>query len=431
MKLAAIFNKWMSWRVVVALGTAWAGMTWHGYRSMQIEEIGIDEDVVVRYYDRMLRVFDAADRAGVYSKWVVGTSEKEETIKASYKMVSQTYAETLAEDGEELLELLSLKIGERKEPDESFEDDEFRGTYRSWLMAGYGQAWHYELFIQATGDTQVSKLYAEQNDRLLRRVVGMSLVFDLLILSGFGFAIARLVQKPPDIARAHRLPERWPASSVLGAFFGANLLLTPWSVVIGYIYDFFTKYVPETIAYTAYDLAWRVFDAGMLIFIFLKTPCNAWRVFRLGAPIHLPLLLVVFAAVSLFDLGLYYLSPLGEVDPSDFMETADPDLAAMLAMLFSSVILAPIFEEIVFRGFLFQGLRAKLGNLPAGVISTVLFTLVHVQYDIWGCLSVAAMGVGAAYLTLRTGSLNTAIIFHALINFLVTANVYFQYQMPL
>ena len=40
------------------------------------------------------------------------------------------------------------------------------------------------------------------------------------------------------------------------------------------------------------------------------------------------------------------------------------------------------------------------------------------------------MSAGAADLTLRTGSLKSALAFHATNNLLVTANVYYQYQPP-
>jgi membrane protease YdiL (CAAX protease family) len=421
----------MSWPAVLLLGVIWLSLILRDFRAMQVEEVGVDRDVLLRYYDRTFRLLNAADRAGFYARWIVGSSEKEQMLKALQGDLVKPNAYALGGDRLELLQWITLETGEREELEERFADLEFRESYKSWLMAGEGHAWHYERFVHEVGDKEVSRFYASQNDRLLLRVVGMSLVFDVLTLCGIGFMIYLFVKRQPAQLELHRLPERWPIRTVLGGFFAANLLLLPWSMVMGYIYDFLTIFIPEILAYIAYDFSWRMFDAMLLLLLLLKTPRNAWRVFRLDKPIHLPLLLAVFSATGLFDLALYFVVPFVDVDPSDFMYMADPDRSSFLAMLFLTVIVAPIFEEIVFRGFLFQGLREKLGTLSAGVISTLLFTLGHVQYDIWGCLSVAIMGAGAAFLTLRTGSLNTAIVFHALVNLLVAANTYYQYQAPL
>jgi membrane protease YdiL (CAAX protease family) len=52
--------------------------------------------------------------------------------------------------------------------------------------------------------------------------------------------------------------------------------------------------------------------------------------------------------------------------------------------LIAVVITAPLFEELIFRGFIFKGLE----NSPLGVIATIiitstLFTLIHsAQYDL-------------------------------------------------
>jgi membrane protease YdiL (CAAX protease family) len=423
----------MNWPIVLGLGIVWAAVIWDGFSSMQVEEVGVNKEVSLRYFDRTLRLLEAADRAVAYAQWSIGTNEKEIVLKSILETITKNhaYVDALEGEQEDLAVLLSYKLGLRESLIQTFEDTEFRAGYRDWLLAGHGAAWQYELFIEATKDPQVSEIYSDKNDRLLRRVMAMGILYDLMIVAGILIAIYLLFRKRRFAAVPHRLPERWSACSVLGAFFAINLLLTPLLEVLGHGYLLLLYLVPATLAYTFYDFIWRSFDTVLLVFLFLKTPRNAWRVLRFRSPVHVPLLLAAFAVISLIEYGMYSLMPIGETDPTDFLSEADPDIGSMSFMLFSSVILAPVFEEIVFRGFLLQGLRKKLGNMNSVLISTLLFTLVHVQYDIWGCLSVAFMGFAAAFLTLRTGSLNTAIAFHALINLWVTANVYFQYQAPL
>jgi membrane protease YdiL (CAAX protease family) len=433
-KFAKACDKWMSWPLVAALGLGWAAMSWLEYQSMLVEEVGVH--VVGRYYDREIRLLDAGERAGSYGRWIAGTADKKEILQDLRDTIRNKYVGELGDEGERLLELLSLKLGKIEKPTEDYSDGDYRRELRSWLLAGHGKAWDYELFLQATGDRAVDIFYSNQNDRLLNRVVAMSAVFDLLALIGIICTIVLLIkkpptEKPPTEKPPSRFPRKWSVRALLGGFFALNLLLLPWIIAVGTLYNLWTFIVPEDLAYLLYDLAWRAFPAAMLVLLFLKKPGNAWRVFGMRRPINWMLLLAVLGIMSLANFAIFQLAPPSESDPTDFMETVNPDLVYMLGLLFSIVIVAPIFEEIAFRGFLFQGLRSKIGNLQAGIISTLLFSLVHVQYDMWGLLSVATMGAGAAYLTFRTGSLKSAIVLHATINLLVTANVYYQYQLPL
>lgn len=421
----------MPWPLVAALGLGWAALSWSEYRAMQVEEIGIDEAIVERYYDRGLRLLEAADRANAYGKWVAGAYEEKEVLEAELDTIRKSYAEELGEDGRDLVELLVLKTEGSGSITRDFSDEAYRAEFRSWLLEGHGAAWHYELFLEATEDPAVAAFYAEQNDRLIWRSVAMSAAFDILTVTGLFCVILLLIKRPTGEKLPFRFPEKWSARALLGGFFALSLAVYPWIFAVGILYQIWIFLIPESVAYLFYDLAWRAFPAAMLTWLFLKTPRNAWRVFGMSRPVNWILLLAVLGLTSLVDIAIFQFGPSTEADPTDFMEMADPDLAAMLALLFSSVIVAPVFEELVFRGFLFQGLRLRIGNLQAGIISTALFALVHIQYDIWGWLSVASMGAGAAYLTLRTGSLKSAIVLHAIINLLVTANVYYQYQLPL
>jgi membrane protease YdiL (CAAX protease family) len=85
------------------------------------------------------------------------------------------------------------------------------------------------------------------------------------------------------------------------------------------------------------------------------------------------------------------------------------------------VILAPISEEIVFRGILFAGWRS-LGFGPAAVVSSLLFGLAHWQPNV--ALATAVLGWLLAYLYERTGSLWAPIGLHSVKNALAFALVY-------
>ncbi|HYH44284.1 MAG TPA: type II CAAX endopeptidase family protein [Thermoanaerobaculia bacterium] len=100
--------------------------------------------------------------------------------------------------------------------------------------------------------------------------------------------------------------------------------------------------------------------------------------------------------------------------------------AGFLPALYAAVVLAaPLFEEILFRGFLLPGLARSpyLRGAGAVLLSSVLFALPHLQYDLFDITAVFGLGVLFAVVRLRTGSTWLAIGLHALVNLLATVQV--------
>ena len=88
------------------------------------------------------------------------------------------------------------------------------------------------------------------------------------------------------------------------------------------------------------------------------------------------------------------------------------------------VVVAPVVEEIFFRGFVFGGLRPRYGWQQAAVISAALFAAIHLP--LWTTLLPhLVFGYLLAYLYERSNSIWPGILMHALINAGVLGRVYF------
>jgi len=87
----------------------------------------------------------------------------------------------------------------------------------------------------------------------------------------------------------------------------------------------------------------------------------------------------------------------------------------------SLVIIAPIVEEIVFRGLLFGALAKNLGILGSAVITALLFGAIHGDMILFPTL--VAIGFVAAVAYAATGNLWVAIVLHAANNALGAAFV--------
>lgn len=89
----------------------------------------------------------------------------------------------------------------------------------------------------------------------------------------------------------------------------------------------------------------------------------------------------------------------------------------ILLLIVTLVVLAPICEEIFFRGYLYPALRNRMDMLPAVIINGVLFAAAH--FELIGFLPRALLGAGLCYIYEREHNLAGAMIGHALYNGLI------------
>ena len=89
----------------------------------------------------------------------------------------------------------------------------------------------------------------------------------------------------------------------------------------------------------------------------------------------------------------------------------------LLWLWLAVVAVTPIGDEILFRGFLFRGwLRSSRDVWPVIVVSSLLWALIHVQYDWYVIGQVFALGLLLGWIRWASGSTILTILLHALIN---------------
>ncbi|MFZ1248755.1 MAG: type II CAAX endopeptidase family protein [Candidatus Saccharimonadales bacterium] len=142
-----------------------------------------------------------------------------------------------------------------------------------------------------------------------------------------------------------------------------------------------------------------------------------------------------YIGVALVGFGAYFLSYIlvavlaSKLVPSLNMEQkqeigfsgASTPLELMLTFV-SLVILPPLAEEILFRGFLFTGMRQKLRFLPAAIITSIIFAVGHLQFGsgaplLWvAAIDTFVLSMVLCYVRVRSDSLWSAIFIHAMKN---------------
>jgi membrane protease YdiL (CAAX protease family) len=103
------------------------------------------------------------------------------------------------------------------------------------------------------------------------------------------------------------------------------------------------------------------------------------------------------------------------VDPTQEALSQSAAVPGLLPVVFlSGVIIAPIAEEVVFRGYLYKAFRDRFKPSYAIVLSAVLFSVIHLEP--LAAASLFVIGVVLAYVYEKTGNLMAPITLHVLNN---------------
>ncbi len=240
----------------------------------------------------------------------------------------------------------------------------------------------------------------------------------------------RLVHRPPDWFRCRATlaggPWRWPD---LGFVILSLLSLQ----VLAWGGDWFATHagwlprdhgsrVPQLI------LASLIFEgSGLLaLYAYLRwrglTPAGALNLRRNqarrgllgGAVTYLAVLPLLFTTAVIYQFILLRagIAPSLQSVAEIMLQIRDPRTLAYMLLL--ATVLAPLFEECLFRGIVLPVLLRRLGTGPAIVLSSLIFAAIHLHLPSLAPLFVVSVGFSMAYL--YTGSLWAPVCMHAIFN---------------
>jgi CAAX protease family protein len=132
--------------------------------------------------------------------------------------------------------------------------------------------------------------------------------------------------------------------------------------------------------------------------------------------------------LALFNLAYDAVSTwLGRPEVPDFMLEAYRTAVSLPVLVLAVVVAAPAFEELLFRGFLLEGLRrSRLGAGGAALASSLLFAAGHLQYDPFDMAAIFSLGLLFAAMRLKSGSTWLTFGLHVLTNLVATVQVAWQ-----
>ena len=92
----------------------------------------------------------------------------------------------------------------------------------------------------------------------------------------------------------------------------------------------------------------------------------------------------------------------------------------LLTFLIAGCIVVPVMEEFVVRGFVFRGWsHSFLGPAGAILLSSILWALVHTQYNWFGQFWIFVTGLALGYIRWRSNSIWLTVMLHSALNTIV------------
>jgi tetratricopeptide (TPR) repeat protein len=116
------------------------------------------------------------------------------------------------------------------------------------------------------------------------------------------------------------------------------------------------------------------------------------------------------------------------IQPSELEQYQSASDTGVLPLLFiATVIVAPLGEEMVFRGFVFRGLEeSRIGAVGAVIVSALLWTAMHLDRGLRAMIFIAVLGLLFGWLRVRSQSTLLTWLLHAITNLTVAAAVTLQ-----
>jgi membrane protease YdiL (CAAX protease family) len=140
------------------------------------------------------------------------------------------------------------------------------------------------------------------------------------------------------------------------------------------------------------------------------------RTLATGRPNAAWLIPLVFFAGFFCDALLVLLSThapgLSQGSLENLGEAAESTGLSFWIMALSTAVVAPVYEELLFRGYVFRGLSRSAGPVVAIIVSSLLFAGFH--GDPLHAIAVLPMGLLLGWLRWRTGSIWPSMIAHGL-----------------
>lgn len=244
------------------------------------------------------------------------------------------------------------------------------------------------------------------------------------------------VSVPPPLPDLRPRPWGFWMTLLLSAAVVVLKIAVDSAVAVAFVIPYVVKHGPESLEAYGEALQNDGFFIAIAIAILISTPvCTALVVLfayvRKGIGVrdylalHFPASRSIFVWIGITVVmiivtdGLRLL--LGQPLVPDVSQEWYKTSRIPMLLWFAFIFVAPVVEEVLFRGFMFRGLAAsRLGNSGAVLLPALIWALMHLQYNWIDMASIFVLGIVWGIARMRTGSTYTTMVLHAVCNLVAT-----------
>ena len=208
----------------------------------------------------------------------------------------------------------------------------------------------------------------------------------------------------------------WSAPLALLVWFGSTLVVTIVIAIAAAAMGYSIDDPPSGVNIAGTFAQDLVMIGAVLLFAYMAGRPRAADFGLVRTPVGKAIGAMIAIWIGFITFSLVWKTAISLDDPQtlpDQLGIAGSTLNLVLVVIIITV-LAPVSEELLFRGYIFRALRNWRGFAPAAIITGLIFGAVHIGSSPIGfALPLAAFGFGLCLLYQWTGSLYPCIALHA------------------
>jgi membrane protease YdiL (CAAX protease family) len=398
------------------------------------------EEVALVKIDRDLRLADAMTEDPQWLRWLAGVDDPR-TARADALLVfrnllnenalSMAGVEAFAivkaeQDKLPLREVLSEVLKGQMISDFTETSDRLANHQGTWWHAKLIEDW--EKYMRPACHWR--KAFGEDGQQLRARAILVRSSVWLIGLAGLAFIPATLMLLKRGLgAQPRGYGGAWPLPLGLVVFLVATLAWIGFTMTLELGISTLPGLHPALGIFL--DSTARVLPSMIALGLLFRRPAHAIRVMGLNKPFATKTILGLFSLLMIIDQILR--RTLGSDlagEPGGGLSAGEAGLWGLAFAVTSACVLAPVAEELLYRGVLFRSFWNRLGVIPAAALSSAIFAILHF-YDGYGLASVGVFGLSCALLYAATGSLVASIMLHMLYNSAIKIPEWLIYHGPL
>ena len=142
-------------------------------------------------------------------------------------------------------------------------------------------------------------------------------------------------------------------------------------------------------------------------------------------PFSLAVGMGMIGLLLIFMIGSQALTYMLDKSPLAFVDPLYQSVSSVWLLIFAMVIVAPIYEELIFRGILWSAIAEQFisppdteyrGAIIASLVTSLIFAVIHLQYGIYEISTIVVLALLFCYARIKSGSLILPILLHIINN---------------